>query len=130
MSKPILPANCWVLSNFPDLDPASIIRNRDVERQQLNWREYERAVWIWYRRPPEMNWMKLFPVLGVAALAHFPLILLADPLIFCICHLFYIGIVTACVGCFMGKEAKFRRWKQDYLRSLARLIESPDPPAG
>ena len=130
MSKPKLPANCWVLSNFPDSDPASIVGSRDVELPQLNWREYERAVWIWYRRPAEMNWVKLLLVLGVAALAHFPLILLADPIIFCICHLLYIGIVTTCVGCFMAKEAKFRRWKQDYLRSLARLIESPDPPTG
>ena len=129
MSKPMLPANCWVLSHFPDLDPASIVRIGDAERHQLNWQEYERAVWIWYRRPPELNWVKLLLVLGIGALAHFPLMLLADPVIFGICHLFYIGIVTACVGCFMSKEAKFRRWKQDYLRSLARLIESPDPSA-
>ena len=129
MSKPMLPANCWVLSHFPDLDPASIVRIRDAERHQLNWQEYERAVWIWCRRPPEMNWVKLLLVLGIAALAHFPLMLLADPVIFGICHLFYIGIVTACVGCFMSKEVKFRRWKQDYLRSLARLIESPGPSA-
>ena len=129
MGKPMLPANCWVFSNFPDLDPASIIRSRDLDRQQLNWQEYERAVWIWRRRPSEMDWMKLLLVLGIGALAHLPLIVLADPLIFCICHIFYIGIVSACVGCFMWREAKFRRWKLDYLRALARMIESPDPRA-
>ncbi|MGA8660309.1 MAG: hypothetical protein WB586_29675 [Chthoniobacterales bacterium] len=87
-----------------------------------------RAIWLWNRRTPEVNWLRLLLILGIGALAHLPLIVLADPLIFCIYHTLYIGIVLVCIGCFMWKEAKLRRWKQDYLRSLARMIAQPDPP--
>lgn len=129
MSKSTLPVDSWVLRKFPDLDPVSIVRGRDVSRQQLNRQEYDRAIWMWNRRTSEVNWLRLLLVLGIGALAHLPLIVLADPLIFCIYHILYIGIVLACIGYFMRKEAKLRRWKQDYLRSLARMIEPPNPRA-
>jgi hypothetical protein len=49
------------------------------------------------------------------------LILADDFMVFAIYHAFYVGVVIVCAGRFLWKESQFRRWKQDYLRCLARV---------
>jgi hypothetical protein len=65
-------------------------------------------------------------VLGVGALIHIPLILADDLVVFAIYHVFYVSVVTVCVGRFVWLESRYRRWKQDYLRALARLANDGD----
>jgi hypothetical protein len=60
-------------------------------------------------------------ILAVGALIHIPLILCDNLVLFAIYHSIYIGVVTVYVGRFLWLESQYRRWKQDYLRSLARL---------
>jgi hypothetical protein len=60
-------------------------------------------------------------VFGVGALVHIPLILADNLVLFAIYHAIYIGVVTVYVGRFLWLESQYRRWKQDYLRSLVRL---------
>ena len=60
-------------------------------------------------------------IFGIGALIHIPLILADDLVAFAIYHALYVCVVTACVGRFLWLESQYRRWKQDYLRSLARL---------
>ena len=62
-----------------------------------------------------------FLILGIGALIHIPLILADNFVVFAIYHAFYVCVVTVCVGRFLWLESRYRRWKQDYLRSLARL---------
>jgi hypothetical protein len=60
-------------------------------------------------------------IFGIGALIHIPLILADDLVVFAIYHAFYVCVVTVCVGRFLWLESRYRRWRQDYLRSLARL---------
>ena len=60
-------------------------------------------------------------IFGVGAIIHIPLILANDLMIFAVYHAIYITVVTVYVGRFLWLESQYRRWKQDYLRSLARL---------
>jgi hypothetical protein len=60
-------------------------------------------------------------IFGIGALIHIPLILADDLVPFAIYHAIYVGAVTVWVGRFLWLESQYRRWKQDYLRSLARL---------
>jgi hypothetical protein len=62
-------------------------------------------------------------IFGIGALIHIPLILAEDFVVFAIYHAFYVCLVTICVGRFLWLESRYRRWKQDYLRSLARMAE-------
>ena len=58
---------------------------------------------------------------GVGALIHIPLILVDNFVVFAVYHTVYVGVVIICVGRFLRSESRYRRWKQDYFRSLARL---------
>jgi hypothetical protein len=89
--------------------------------EPVDLEEYQRAIWLWRRRPSEVSIMVHLLIFGVGALIHIPLILCADFVIFAIYHVFYVCVVTVCVGRFLWLESRYRRWKQDYLRSLARL---------
>jgi hypothetical protein len=121
MNKPGLKPDSWILHNFPDAEPAAIVRNGG--RNAPNLEEYHRAVWLWQRRPCEVSIMLHLLVLGIGALIHIPLILADDFVIFAIYHVFYVAVVGVCVGRFLWLESRQRRWKQDYLRALARLEE-------
>jgi hypothetical protein len=83
--------------------------------------EYQRASWLWRRRPSDISIMIHLLVFGVGALVHIPLILADNLVLFAIYHAIYIGVVTVYVGRFLWLESQYRRWKQDYLRSLVRL---------
>jgi hypothetical protein len=117
----------WVLRNFPDSSPAEIARAADREKS-VDLEEYQRAVWLWQRRPSETSILVHLLIFAVGALIHIPLILLDDFVVFALYHTFYVCLVIACVGRFVWFESRYRRWKQDYLRSLARLAgESGSP---
>jgi len=60
-------------------------------------------------------------IFGIGALIHIPLILADNFVVFAIYHAFYVCVVIVCVGRFLWLESQYRRWKQAYLRSLARL---------
>ncbi len=110
----------WVYRKFPDSSPAEIARAAD-QTEFVDLEEYQRAVWLWKRRPSEISVMVHLLIFGIGALIHIPLILADDFVVFAIYHTLYICVVTVCVGRFLWLESQFRRWKQDYLRSLARL---------
>lgn len=110
----------WVYRKFPDSSPAEIARAAD-QTEFVDLEEYQRAVWLWKRRPSEISVMVHLLIFGIGALIHIPLILADDFVVFAIYHTLYVCVVTVCVGRFLWLESQFRRWKQDYLRSLARL---------
>ena len=110
----------WVFRKFPDCSPTEIARAAD-RSERIDLEEYQRAVWLWRRRPSDVSILVQLLILGIGALIHIPLILCEDFVLFAIYHAFYIGLVTVCVGRFLWLESRYRRWKQDYLRSLARL---------
>lgn len=110
----------WVLRNFPDSSPAEIARAAD-RSESLDLEEYQRAIWLWRRRPSEISILVHLLVFGFGALIHIPLILTDNFVVFAIYHTFYVSVVTVWVGRFIWFESRYRRWKQDYLCSLARL---------
>ena len=110
----------WVYRKFPDSSPAEVARAAD-RTEFVDLEEYQRAIWLWQRRPSEVSVVVHLLIFGVGALIHIPLILADDFVVFAIYHALYICVVTVCVGRFLWLESQFRRWKQDYLRSLARL---------
>jgi hypothetical protein len=118
MSEPFPKPDSWVLRNFPDAAPAQLVqnggRNPDLD-------EYRRSIWLWQRRPSEISIIVHLLIFGVGALIHIPLILADDFVVFAIYHTFYVAVVCVCVGRFLWLESQYRRWKQDYLRALARL---------
>ena len=83
--------------------------------------EYQRASWLWQRRPSDISILVHLLIFGVGALIHVPLILVDNFVVFAVYHTFYVGVVIVCVGRFLRSESRYRRWKQDYFRSLARL---------
>ena len=87
----------------------------------IDFEEYQRANWLWQRRPSEVSIMVHLLIFGIGALIHIPLILADDFMAFAIYHAFYVCVLTVCVGRFLWLESRYRRWKRDYLRSLARL---------
>ncbi|MBV8376987.1 MAG: hypothetical protein JO279_08275 [Verrucomicrobia bacterium] len=115
----------WVLRNFPDSSPAEIARAAD-RSEFLNLQEYQRAIWLWQRRPSEVCILLHLLIFGVGALIHIPLILFDNFVVFALYHTFYVSLVIGCVGRFVCFESRYRRWKQDYLRSLARLAIQGD----
>jgi hypothetical protein len=119
MSKPSLKPDSWVLYKFPDAEPPQIVRSGGRRNPDLD--EYRRAIWIWQRRPSEIRIMVYLLIFGIGALIHIPLILADDFVIFAVYHTFYVTVVGVCVGRFLWLESRHRRWKQDYLHSLARL---------
>jgi hypothetical protein len=110
----------WVLRNFPDSSPREIVRAA-ARTESIDLEEYHRATWLWRRRPSDVKILVHLLILAIGALIHIPLILADDLLLFAIYHAIYIGVVTVYVGRFLWMEAQYRRWKQDYLRALARL---------
>jgi hypothetical protein len=118
MNKPWPKPDSWVLHNFPDAEPPQIVRNA---RRIPDLDEYRRSIWLWQRRPSEIRIIVHLLIFGIGALMHIPLILADDFVIFAIYHTFYVAVVCVCVGRFLCLESQYRRWRQDYLRSLARL---------
>jgi hypothetical protein len=112
--------NSWVLRKFPDSGPAEIARAAD-RTKSVDLEEYQRAVWLWRRRPSEVSILVQLLIFGLGALIHIPFILADDFVAFAIYHAFYVCLVTLCVGRFVWLESRYRLWKQDYLRALARL---------
>lgn len=110
----------WVFRKFPDSSPAEVARAAD-RSESVDLEEYQRAIWLWRRRPSEVSIIVHLLIFGVGALIHIPLILADDFVVFAVYHAFYVCVVTVCVGRFLWLESRYRRWKQDYLRSLARL---------
>jgi len=110
----------WVFRKFPDATPEEVVRAAD-RSESVDLEEYQRAIWLWRRRPSEISILVHLLIFGVGALIHLPLILADNLVIFAIYHASYVCIVTVCVGRFVWLESRYRRWKQDYFRSLARL---------
>ena len=113
-------SHSWVFRKFPDSSPAEIARAADRSKS-VDLEEYQRAIWLWQRRPSEVSILVHLLIFGIGALIHIPLILADDFVVFAIYHTFYVCVVIICVGRFLWLESRYRRWKQDYLRSLARL---------
>jgi hypothetical protein len=124
MSKHSLRPDSWVLHNFPDAAPAQIVVNGG--RLNPDPDEYRRAIWLWQRRPSEISIMVHLLIFGIGGLIHIPLILVEDLRYFALYHTFYVAVVGICVGRFMWLESRRRRWRQDYLRSLAMLESATD----
>jgi hypothetical protein len=125
MNKHWLRPDSWILRDFPDAEPAQIVRNG--RRPDPDIDEYRRAIWLWQRRPSEISIMVHLLIFGIGALIHIPLILAEDFVLFAVYHTFYVAVVAVCVGRFLWLESRYRRWKQDYLRALVRLENACDP---
>ncbi|MBW0001106.1 MAG: hypothetical protein JO015_18595 [Verrucomicrobia bacterium] len=123
MSKPRLSPRSWIFHQFPDLDPTALVRLSERSGESFSPEEQERALWIWNRRPSETRVLLHLLILSVGALAHVPLIILADIEVIIIFHSFYLILVFVLAGTFVVQEARYRRWRRDYLRSLARVVE-------
>src|ERR1700743_2466155 len=96
----------WIFRGFPDLDPDAILRQQPGNEHLATEEERQRAWWLWQRRPRGMN-----------------ILLLGSPLLFCLFHSVYILFVLWVVGVFYFRERRYRRWKKDYLRAVARLVQ-------
>jgi hypothetical protein len=114
-------ARSWIFHGFPELDPDAILRQEPGDRVLVTEGERQRAWWLWERRPREMNVPAYGILLGVGAVAHTPFLLLGPPQLFCLFHACYVLFVVWVTGMFIIKEARYRRWKKDYLRAIARL---------
>jgi len=88
--------------------------------------EYQRASWLWRRRPSDISILVHLLIFGVGALIHIPLILVENFVVFAVYHTLYVGVVIFCVGRFLRSESRYCRWKQDYFRSLARLANEDE----
>jgi hypothetical protein len=110
----------WVFRKFPDSSPVEIARAAD-RIKSVDLDEYQRANWLWQRRPSDISILVHLLIFGVGALIHIPLILVDNFVVFALYHTFYVGVVIVCVGRFLRSESRYRHWKQDYFRSLARL---------
>jgi hypothetical protein len=125
MSKRSLKPDSWALHNFPDAEPLQIVLNAGRRDPDLD--EYRRATWLWRKRPSEISIMAYLLVFGIGALIHIPLILADDLVYFAVYHAIYVAVVVFCAGRFVWLESRRRRWRQDYLRSLARLGNACQP---
>jgi hypothetical protein len=114
-------SNSWTFHGFPDLDPDAILRQKPADKALVTEEERQRAWWLWQRRPRGMNFLVYGLLLGVGAIAHTPFLILGSPLLFCLFHSIYILFVLWVVGVFYSRERRYRRWKKDYLRAVARL---------
>ena len=111
----------WIFRGFPDLNPDAILRQQPGNELLGTEEERQRAWWLWQRRPRGMNVLVYGLLLGVGAMAHTPFLLLGSAQLFCIFHSLYILFVLWVAGVFYIKERRYRRWKKDYLRAVARL---------
>jgi hypothetical protein len=112
----------WIFHGFPELDPDAILRQQPGDKALATEEEQQRARWLWQRRPREMNVLAYGILLGAGAIAHTPFLLLGSPQLFCLFHAGYMLFVLWVTGVFFIKEARYRRWKKDYLRAVARLV--------
>ena len=110
----------WVFRKFPDSSPEEVARAADRSRS-VDLEEYQRAIWLWRRRPSDVSILVHLLIFGIGALIHIPLILADNFVVFAVYHTGYVCVAIICVGRFLWLESRYRRWKQDYLRSLARL---------
>ena len=115
----------WVFRRFPNASPLEVAREAD-RSDSVDLEEYQRAVWLWQRRPSDITILVHLLIFGIGALIHIPLILADDFVLFAVYHAFYLCLVAICVGRFLWLESRYRRWKQDYLRSLSRLSNESD----
>jgi hypothetical protein len=111
----------WIFHGFPELDPDAILRQEPGDKVLATEEERQRAWWLWERRPREMNVPAYGMLLGAGAVVHAPLLLLGPLELFCLFHACYVLFVVWVVGIFIIKETRYRRWKNDYLRAIARL---------
>jgi hypothetical protein len=114
-------SHSWMFRGFPELDPDAILRQQPGNDALVTEEERQRAWWLWQRRPRGMNVLVYGLLLGIGAMAHTPFLLLGSPQLFCIFHSLYILLVLWIVGVFYFKESRYRGWKKDYLRAVARL---------
>ena len=114
-------SHSWVFRGFPDLDPGAILRQQPGNELLATEEERQRAWWLWQRRPRGINIVVYGLLLGIGAMAHTPFLLLGSPQLFCVFHSIYILFVLWVVGVFYFKDRRYRRWKKDYLRAVARL---------
>jgi hypothetical protein len=91
--------------------------------ESVDLEEYQRAVWLWKRRPSEISILVHLLAFGAGALLHVLLILVDNFVIFAVYHAVYVCAVVVCVGRFLWLESRYRRWRQDYLRAVVRLEE-------
>ncbi len=112
-------SDSWIFQGFPERDPDAILRGQPGKKRSEE--ERQRAWWLWRRRPREMNFLLYGLLVGVGAIAHTPFLLLGSFQLFCVFHAGYILFVLWVIGIFFAREVKYRRWKKDYLRALARL---------
>jgi hypothetical protein len=122
MSKPRLSPRSRIFHQFPDLDPTALVRLCEDSGESFSTEEQQRALWIWNRRPSETRVLLHLLILSVGALGHVPLVILADISVIVIYHSCYLVLVLALAGTFVVQEARYRRWRRDYLRSLARVV--------
>jgi hypothetical protein len=115
-------SHSWIFHGFPELDPDAILRKQPGNNLLATDEERQRAWWIWRRRPPGMNVLAYGVLLWVGAIAHTPFLLLGSPQLFCLFHACYILFVLWVVTVFLIRERRYRRWKKDYLRAVARLV--------
>jgi hypothetical protein len=130
MSKPRLSPRSWIFHQFPDLDPTALVRLSQDNGDPFSVEEQQRAIWIWNRRPSETRVLLHLLILSFGALAHVPLIILADINAIVIYHSCYLLLVLGLAGTFVVQEARYRRWRRDYLRSLARVVGQRTSPPG
>ena len=114
-------SHSWIFHGFPELDPDAILRQEPGEKILTTEEERQRAWWLWQRRPREMRVLAYGILLGAGAVVHTPLLLLGPLQLFCLFHACYVLFVLGVIGMFITREARYRRWKQDYLRAIARL---------
>ena len=112
-------SDSWIFQGFPERDPDAILREHPGKKGSEG--ERQRAWWLWRRRPREMNVLFYGVLLGVGAIAHTPFLLLGSLQLFCVFHAGYILFVLWVIGIVFARELQYRRWKKDYLRTLARL---------
>jgi hypothetical protein len=112
-------SDSWIFQGFPERDPDAILREHPGKKGSEE--ERQRAWWLWRQRPREKNVLFYGLLLGVGAIAHTPFLLLGSFQLFCVFHAGYILFVLWVIGIFFARELQYRRWKKDYLRTLARL---------
>ena len=106
---------------FPSSIRMRFFANGRARKVWATEEERQRAWWLWRRRPREMNVFLYGLLLGIGAMAHTPFLILGSLQLFCVFHAGYILFVLWVVGMFFAKDARYRRWKKDYLRAIARL---------
>jgi len=114
-------SHSWIFHGFPELDPDAVLRQGPGDKVLATEEERQRAWWLWERRPREMNVLVYGILLGAGAVVHTPFLLLGPLHLFCLFHACYVLFVVWVIRMFIIKEARYRRWKKDYLQAIARL---------